>query len=55
MLRRRKVGRNGDKTLRNLVHDFWALVVVEHGVEHGLYPRKKRVPVGHISEEVVAE
>ena len=50
MLRRRKVGRNGDKTLWNLVHNFWTLVVVEHGVEHGLNPRKKRIPVGHTLE-----
>lgn len=48
MLRRRKVGRNGDKPFRHLVHDFWTLIVIEHGVEDGLYPRKKRIPVGHI-------
>ena len=52
MLRRREVSRNGDKTFRNLIHNFWALVVIEHGVEHGLNPRKKRIPVGHDLEEV---
>lgn len=31
-----------------MVHDFRALVVIEDGVKHGLYPRKERVPVGHI-------
>ena len=48
MLRGRKICRNGDKTFWDLIHDFWALVVIEHGVEHGLYPGKKRIPVGHI-------
>jgi len=52
MLRRRKVCRDGDETFRNLVHDFWTLFVIKHGVEHGLYPRKKRIPVSHIFEEV---
>ena len=53
MLGRRKVCRNGDKTFRNLVNNFWTLVVIKDGVKHGLYPRKKRIPVGHISEEGV--
>lgn len=48
MLRRGEVGRYGDKAFRNLVHNFWTLVIIKHGVEHGLYPRKKRIPVGHI-------
>jgi len=51
VLRRRKVGRNGDKTFWNLVHNFWTLVVVKNGIKHGLYPRKERIAVSHILEE----
>lgn len=52
VLRRRKVGRNGDKTFRDLVHNFWALVIIELGIKHGLYPWKERIPVSHVLEEV---
>ena len=48
MFRRGEVGRYCDKAFRNLIHDFWTLIVIKHSVEDGLYPRKKRIPIGHI-------
>lgn len=44
----RRVSWNSDKAFRNLIDDFWTLVVIEDGVEDGLYPRKKRIAVGHV-------